>query len=110
MFNARASRAKAVAAMTDIANLATCLQMFEVDCGRYPTTAEGLGALLAQPANATGWKGPYLAGSALPKDPWGNPYMYVCPGKHNPDGLDLCSFGPDGKEGGGDDIDNWSEK
>ena len=97
--------AKIDVARNNIAALQTALEVFEVDVGRYPTAAEGLQALVAQPPGAQQWHGPYL--SKLPKDPWGNPYLYRFPGKHNQNGFDLYSLGPDGKEGGGDDITNW---
>ena len=58
-----------------------------------------------QPTNAKNWHGPYL--DKLPEDPWGNPYIYYYPGKHNPNAYDLLSVGPDGKEGTDDDIGNW---
>lgn len=108
-FAKRSEQAKITAANTDISNLGVSLSGFELDCGRYPTTEEGLGALVQQPPNLNGWKGPYLE-RGVPKDPWGNPYPYQCPGQHRPDSYDLHSFGPDGQDGGGDDIDNWSEK
>jgi general secretion pathway protein G len=97
------------AAKADITALGMALDAFEVDCGRYPTAAEGLQALVAQPAGGVkGWGGPYL--KALPKDPWGNAFKYVCPGVHNPQGYDLSSLGPDGKDGTPDDIGNWDKK
>lgn len=108
-FAGRSEQAKTTAANTDVASIATALRIFEVDCSRYPTTEEGLGALLSQPANVSGWKSPYLE-RGLPKDPWGKAYVYRCPGEHNLNGYDLYSYGPDGQDGGGDDIDNWSEK
>jgi general secretion pathway protein G len=104
----RAEQARQRAAMTDIANLEIAVDAFEIDCGRYPSTAEGLDALLTNPAGLKGWNGPYIK-SAF-KDPWGRPYVYRCPGRHNTKGFDLYSLGPDGKEGGGDDITNWSEQ
>ncbi len=85
------------------------LDAFEVDTGRHPTTDEGLKALMEQPGNAKDWKGPYLK-RAVTNDPWGNPYMYRSPGQHNSSGYDLYSYGPDGQEGGGDDIDSWSQR
>ena len=100
-------QAKITAAQTDLSNLEMMIDVFEVDCARYPTTEQGLNALVERPADLTEWKGPYLR-RGVPKDPWGNPYVYLCPGRHNTDGYDLSSFGPDGQEGGGDDIDNWS--
>ena len=105
-FTGRSQEAKITAARTDIANLEVAIDTFEVDCARYPTTEEGIRALVEQPADLTGWMGPYLR-RGVPKDPWGNPYVYQCPGEHNTDGYDLYSHGPDGQEGG-DDIDNWS--
>jgi general secretion pathway protein G len=105
----RALRAKITAARVDISNIETCLKAFEVDCGRFPTTGEGLLALVQQPGAMKGWSGPYLE-KGVPKDPWGTAYQYLCPGPHNNKGFDLWSHGPDQKDGGGDDIDNWSDK
>jgi len=95
-----------------LGKLKTGLGMFEVDIGRYPTTAEGLDALLSKPSDLsiTNWRGPYLekAGDLKNlKDPWGHEYIYRCPGAHNPDRYVLYSMGPDGKDGTPDDIGNW---
>ncbi len=106
-FTRRSEQARLTAARTDIANLEVALDTFEIDTGRYPTTEEGLQALVEAPPGITGWKGPYIK-RGVPKDPWGNDYRYQCPGQHNSSGYDLFSCGPDGKEGGDDDIDNWS--
>ena len=106
-FTRRSEQARITAAKTDVANLSVCLDAFEIDTGRYPTTQEGLKALVEQPGDVKGWAGSYIK-RGLPKDPWGNPYVYRQPGQHNTDGYDLYSFGPDGQEGGSDDIDNWS--
>jgi len=108
-FTRRSQQAKITAAQVDIANIEVALDAFEVDCGRYPTTQEGLTALLEQPTDTPDWMGPYVK-RGIPKDPWGNPYVYRCPGQHNADGYDLHSYGPDGQDGGEDDIDNWSER
>ena len=108
-FTKRSEQAKLTAAATDVANVEVMLDAYEVDCGKYPTSEEGLRALLEQPPNANGWQGPYLK-KGMPQDPWGSPYVYHCPGQHNASGYDLYSFGPDGQDGGGDDIDNWSQK
>jgi general secretion pathway protein G len=105
----RSEQARVAAATTDIANLGTALDAFEIDTGRYPTSEEGMRALMEQPGNVKDWRGPYLKRLVL-NDPWGNPYVYHCPGQHNTSGYDLCSFGPDGQEGGTDDIDNWSQR
>ncbi len=108
-FAKRSEQAKITAAGADIANLEVALDSFEVDTSRYPTTEEGLSALVEQPSNVTTWHGPYIK-RGVPKDPWGNGYVYTCPGTHNTSGYDIYSFGPDGVDGGGDDIDNWSER
>ena len=106
-FTARSKDAKIAAAKATIANLGTAIGTFEVDMGRYPTSSEGLAVLRTPPSDATDWKGPYVE-KDIGNDPWNNPYVYRCPGQHNANGYDLFSMGPDGKEGGGDDIDNWS--
>ena len=85
------------------------LDFFKLDIGRYPTTEESLGALVQQPSDLPEWRGPYLK-RGMPKDPWQNLYVYRYPGQHNAGGYDLYSLGPDGQEGGGDDIDNWSQR
>jgi general secretion pathway protein G len=108
-FAGRSEQARVTAARTDIANLETVLEAFEVDAGRYPTSEEGLKALLERPADVPAWYGPYLK-RGMPKDPWGRAYVYQCPGTHNTTSYDLYSFGPDGQEGSEDDIDNWSER
>jgi general secretion pathway protein G len=104
-FTNRSEQAKIAATKTDIANIETALDMFETDNGRFPTSEEGLGALLQQPSSLAGWHGPYLK-KGMPQDQWQKPYIYQYPGTHNPNGYDLYSFGPDGQESG-DDITNW---
>jgi general secretion pathway protein G len=108
-FTGRSEQARKAAARTDIAMLETALDAFEVDAGRYPTTEEGLAALVTPPASIKAWHGPYIK-RGVPNDPWGNPYVYRFPGQNNATGYDLASFGPDGNEGGGDDIDNWTQQ
>ena len=92
------------------ANLSTALDLYELDSGRYPTTEQGLQALITEPTSSPApksWKGPYLKKKkTIPKDPWGNDYVYVSPGTHNTDDYDLSSYGPDGAESA-DDIVNW---
>jgi general secretion pathway protein G len=102
----RTQRAKLVAAKADIASMVTSLDGFELDLGRYPTTEEGLGSLVAMPSTLTpedGWKGPYMR--EIPRDPWGRPYVYKFPGEHGVD-FDVASWGPDGQESTEDDIYN----
>ncbi len=108
-FVGRGKQAQIVRAQTDIANLGTAISAFEVDNGRYPSSAEGLGALSVAPGGLTNWHGAYIERPIL-NDPWGNPYVYACPGTHNTDGYDLHSFGPDGQDGTEDDIDNWTPR
>ncbi len=108
-FARRSEQARITAALTDIANLEVAIDAFEIDSGRYPTTEEGIKALVEEPANVKGWKGPYIK-RGVPNDPWGNLYLYRYPGQNNTAGYDLHSLGPDSQEGGGDDIDNWSQR
>lgn len=107
-FAGRSKQAKITAAATEIASIEVALDAFEVDNAYYPEGAEALRQLLERPNEAPSWRGPYLK-KAVTNDPWGNPYLYEFPGKHNADGYDLSSWGPDGKDGGGDDISNWTE-
>jgi general secretion pathway protein G len=106
----QSKRAKIIAAQSQIAQFGTALDAFEIACGRYPTTSEGMLALLQAPADLPDWNGPYLNKNVVPLDPWGNEYQYRCPGQYNPDGYDLYCYGPDGSQGGDDDITNWSEE
>jgi len=108
-FTARGKEAKITQCKTQIASFETALETYEVDTGQYPTSDQGLQALSQAPAGVNGWNGPYLT-KGIPNDPWGNPYVYVCPGAQNPSGYDIHSFGPDGQDGTDDDIDNWSQR
>lgn len=101
----RSEQARITAAKTQIAAFSTALDAFEVDNGYYPKGRNGLEDLLTQPRDAVNWKGPYL--KDIPKDPWGNDYLYEYPGKRNVNGYDLYSMGPDGRENTEDDITNW---
>lgn len=97
---------KQKAAKAQIALIESALDAFRLDIGRYPTTEEGLQALRKNPGLPK-WEGPYLS-KDIPKDPWGNDYVYKCPGEHGE--YDLYSLGADGKEGGegeNADIKNW---
>ena len=91
-------------------SLKTSLVRYRMDLGDYPTTAEGLNALVnATAGNADRWKGPYMdaIGGKLPLDPWGQPYEYRYPGTKNTGGYDLYSRGPDKTADTADDIGNW---
>jgi general secretion pathway protein G len=101
-------RARKTKAITEVGSFKTALTAFEVDCGRFPSTDEGLQALIHAPSGVQGFKqGGYM--EEIPADPWGNPYQYKCPGQHNPDSFDVFSMGPDGHEGGTDDLGNWTQ-
>ena len=87
--------------------LEKALDQYRLDTGRYPSTEQGLSALMAQPSGEIKWQGPYLK-KAVPQDPWGKPYQYKFPGEHSE--FDLFSFGKDGQPGGAAenaDITNW---
>lgn len=92
------SQSKVKAATIQIQSFASSLDLFYLDLGRYPTTSEGLAALVAKPGGATSWNGPYLKNNSVPGDPWGHPYKYHAPGEHSP--YDIISLGSDGQEGG----------
>jgi len=106
----RGEEARRAAAKADIeANLSAALDMYEIDNGRYPTTDQGLKALIKKPSSEPvpdNWSGPYLKRKSVPMDPWGNDYIYYSPGSRNPNEYDLSSLGSDGV-GSNDDITNW---
>jgi general secretion pathway protein G len=105
-FTARSEQARLTAAKTDLTNFETALDAFEIDCGRYPSSEEGLDALVNQPQGVFGWHGPYIKN--VPLDPWRNPYVYVYPGQYSGNSPDLICWGPDGREGN-DDITNYAQ-
>lgn len=92
---------KSKTAQIQIESLVTSLELFHVDVGRYPTTSEGLDALVKSSTSIKGWNGPYLTKGDVPQDPWGAPYKYESPGKTKP--FEIFSLGADGKEGGSDE-------
>ena len=107
----RPDEARVVSAKHDVTTLVQALKLYKLDSGRYPSTEQGLKALVTKPSTdpvPMNWKlGGYL--DKLPEDPWGNPYQYTNPGTHNNE-IDVYSFGADGKPGGTDndsDIGNW---
>ncbi len=108
----RAETAKRAAARVQIANFKTSLTTFRMDTGDYPSTAQGLKALIQRPSGYDGkyQAGGYLDSDAVPADPWRNRYVYICPGIHDPSGYDVESYAKDGEDGGdGDDkdIESW---
>jgi general secretion pathway protein G len=107
------STARDATTRSQIALIGTALDAYRLDNGDYPTTEQGLTALVAPPALAPvpiNWRGPYLQKIVLPVDPWSRPYVYRYPGVHRPWSYDLSSLGRDGREGGQDDdadITSW---
>ena len=100
-------KSEAGVARAQIDSLEKSLDQYRLDTGRYPTTEQGLNALVVKPANEPKWNGPYLR-KGLPADPWGNPYLYKIPGQRGE--FDIVSYGKDGQPGGtGDaaDIGNY---
>lgn len=102
------TESKAKAAKIQIESFSTALDLFFLDTGRYPTSSEGLAALVQRPGSIGAWNGPYLKGGLVPADPWGNAYQYRAPGQHG--AYDIVSYGTDGQEGGSGtaaDITSW---
>jgi len=91
------SDSKVKAAQIQIQGFASALDLYYLDNGRYPTSAEGLRVLVQRPDGAATWNGPYLKGNAVPNDPWGRPYVYKSPGQQAP--YEVTSLGPEGREG-----------
>ena len=84
------------AAKLQIEAFSSALDLFYLDTGRYPTTSEGLGALVKRPASVEGWGGPYLKQNAVPNDPWGRPYEYRVPGRASP--YTITTLGAEGQK------------
>ena len=100
-FFGQAASARKKTALVQMRTLGTALDAYALDTGRYPSSSEGLSALIEQPSGLDMWDGPYLKG-ALPKDPWGNPYEYRVSGSS----VEITSLGADGRQGGsGEDAD-----
>ncbi len=105
---AQVGKSQVKIARAQIDALDKALDQFRLDVGRYPTSEEGLQALVAAPSGEPNWSGPYLK-KGVPPDPWGRPYVYQQPSTHGGD-FDLMSYGKDGRAGGtGEDADiqNW---
>lgn len=99
---------KTKTASLQIEDLGATLDLYRLEVGHYPSTAEGLEALVSDPGNVPNWNGPYLKKAQVPKDPWGNEYQYRSPGQNG--AYDIWSLGADGREGGegeNQDIKSW---
>jgi len=92
------SESKVKAAKIQIESFGSALDLYYLDESHYPTTSEGLAALVHRPDNLATWSGPYLKGGVVPIDPWGHPYVYRSPGEHG--AYDIVSYGPDGQKAG----------
>jgi len=105
----RSEQAKMAVAEADInSNIGLALKLYKLDNGRYPTTNQGLKALMAKPSSSpapNNWNGPYL--ETEPLDPWKAEYVFKSPGANNTSTYDLYSMGPDGLDNTADDITNW---
>jgi general secretion pathway protein G len=104
---AQVGKSEAKAARAQIEALEKSFDMYRLDTGHYPTSEQGLDALVSKPPNEPKWSGPYLK-KAVPVDPWGRPYIYKFPGEHGD--YDIQSLGKDGRPGGeGDnaDVKSW---
>jgi general secretion pathway protein G len=111
----RPEQAKIVKARLQLESIGTALKLYKLDNGTYPTTEQGLQALVEQPTSGNvpkNWrKGGYLEKGKVPKDPWGNDFVYLSPGIH--DDFDIISYGADGVSGGEDtnaDINSWESE
>ena len=92
------SESKVKAAKIQLQSFASALDLFYLDAGRFPSTSEGLAALVKQTPGVSAWNGPYLRGGNVPTAPWSHGYVYRSPGEHGP--YDILSYGSDGQEGG----------
>ncbi len=109
-FTGRLSASKVPITKQQIANTVSALEQFKLDVGRYPSTEEGLKALINAPPEVKNWSGPYLTKRIIPKDGWGNELQYRCPAKKEGEEFEVFSFGADNKEGGDKDsadIFSW---
>lgn len=106
-FFAQVGKSETKAARAQVESIGKALELYRLDLGHYPSTEQGLTALMQRPGDEAKWEGPYLK-KGLPPDPWGRAYVYKAPGEHGD--FDLYSLGKDGQPGGADDaadITNW---
>ena len=100
--------AKTDSAKLQIEDIGAALDLYRLEVGSYPTTDQGLEALVVEPEGVAGWNGPYLKKSFIPKDPWGGDYVYQFPGEHGE--YDIVAYGADGQPGGegeSADVVSW---
>lgn len=92
------NESKVKTAKIQLQSFSSALDLFYLDAGRFPSTAEGLAALVQRTPGVSAWNGPYLKGGTVPNDPWNHPYVYRAPGERGP--YNIVSYGSDGQEGG----------
>lgn len=100
---------KVKTAKIQIQSFASAIDLFYLDAGRYPSSSEGLSALVQPASGVAAWNGPYLKGGSVPNDPWGHPYLYRSPSEHG--AYEIVSYGADGQEGGtgtAADLASWA--
>ena|ERR1700722_8517299 len=103
------AQSKVKAATIQIASFGSALDLYNFDVGQYPTTSQGLDALMHRPGNLTTWNGPYLKSDVVPKDPWGHDYVYRSPSEHGP--YDIVSYGAENRDVGTEtasEITSWA--
>ena len=106
-FFAQVGKSETKVARAQVESTVKALELYRLDTGHYPSTEQGLNALMQRPSDEPRWDGPYLK-KAVPLDPWGRPYQYKSPGEHGD--FDVYSLGKDGQPGGNDeaaDITSW---
>lgn len=111
-FMGTGEKAKQDLTKQQVESLRSQMELFRMHCGRFPTTSEGLAALLKAPDDEAlkgKWAGPYLSTGQVPKDAWQHELKYESPGQYNQDSYDLSSSGPNGQFGDQDDITNWTK-
>lgn len=104
----RIGKSKTVIAKAQIESFSTALETYRLDTGAYPSQEQGLKVLIERTDTVRNWHGPYLKKKIIPNDPWGEPYIYKCPGTHSD--YDILSYGADKREGGkweDEDIISW---
>lgn len=104
----RVGESRQTVAKQQIEGFGSALEMYKLDTTKYPTQEQGLEALVSEPQGVNNWKGPYLKKKFIPKDPWGNEYIYTYPGANGD--YDIVSYGADGNTGGDDedkDVASW---
>ncbi len=101
------TESKVKAAKIQIASFSSALDLYYLDAGQYPSSSEGLEALVKRPSDVAAWNGPYLKGGVVPEDPWGRDYVYHSPSEHG--AYDIISYGADGQQGGpASEITSWA--